>query len=201
MPPIRTTSLTAVFTLLAACSFAQPAGEAGRYKGIVVAAATLQPMAGASVVNRSRRQQVQCDEQGRFEIPAAAQDTLSVSYVGHETRIIVLSSVGPEGAAGVVTLRTMEELLPGVTVGRTISAAAFGRDFVNSEVHIEKPRRFWDSSTYHATMNSVAGSAGESAILRGSAQHQAAARAGQVPQVTLLNVFELRKLFRKKKKK
>ncbi|TCJ17797.1 hypothetical protein EPD60_06320 [Flaviaesturariibacter flavus] len=202
MPQIKTVLAMGVFTFLAATAAAQSPGDAIiHYKGIVVAAATLQPMAGATVVNRSRRLQVQCDVQGRFDIPAAAMDTLSVSHVGYETKLLVLASVGPDAAAGVLLLRTREELLPTVTVHNRISAAAFERDFANKNIPIEKPMRFWDSASFRSTMNSVSGSGGESAVLRGRAQHEAAARAGQVPQVTLFNFFEMRKLFGGKKRK
>ncbi|RYZ20822.1 MAG: hypothetical protein EOO16_15320 [Chitinophagaceae bacterium] len=199
MAQIKSMLAAAGVALIATTAKAQQS-VTGHYTGIVASAATLQPMAGASVVNRSRRVQVQCDERGRFDVPAGGLDTLVISHIGYEPKMVVLPATGAEGAAGVVLLRTREELLPGVTVRNRISAAEFGRDFSRKEIPIEKPMRFWDSASFHATMNSVSGGAGESAIVRSRIQHETAARAGQVPQVTLFICSSCAKFSGKRKR-
>jgi hypothetical protein len=170
------------------------------YNGVVLASGSLQAIPGVTVSNRTTKQQAQTNEYGRFEITVQAGDTILFSHVGFEGKSVALPQAIEE-AASVFILSQKGELLPMVTVRGNPTSAEFQRDFVKKKVPVQAPMKFWDSSTYVATMNSVSGGAQEAGLLSARARADAAARTGMVQTVTLVNFFELRKLFRKKKKK
>jgi hypothetical protein len=167
------------------------------YKGIILESGSLQAIAGATITNRTSRQQAQSDENGRFELAVQGGDTLLLSHVGYEMRMLPLPAIISESASSVFILSAKSRLLPSVTVRQNLSGAEFQRDFAKRDIPIQAPVRFWDSSSYVRIMNSVSGSAGEAALMRSRTD---VPRGGYVPQVTLFNFFELRKLLRKKKK-
>ncbi|MCO6148832.1 carboxypeptidase-like regulatory domain-containing protein [Flavobacterium sp. NRK1] len=82
-----------LFALLSLNSFAQGTNtNPEKVSGIILNEATLQPVAGVSIININRVKGTVTDSRGNFTIEAVANDTLHVSLVGYQPIKVRVSS-------------------------------------------------------------------------------------------------------------
>ncbi|GAA4339400.1 hypothetical protein [Flaviaesturariibacter amylovorans] len=202
---VRNCLLGSCLLLAARKASAQEAVPTRSASGVVLAKATMQPLAGASISSRKRGTIAQADPDGRFFLYTNAGDTLLVTHVGHEALQLVVPATAADGNwVAMAALPARSNLLPTVSVGQRPTPAQFGRDFLKAPVKPDSVRAAMSglSAIDLAMLRKTtppSGSEAVNATMR--AQAEAAVHRGQIATVPGLNVFTwLKKIKRRKKK-
>lgn len=87
------------FVCCGGASEAQGAEEVRERVGIVMDAKSHEPLMGAAILVKGSTTGTTCDLDGVFRIPVQSGDTLSISYVGYRSQLVVISNTASRSTA------------------------------------------------------------------------------------------------------
>ncbi len=130
--------------LLGACLLAGGPASAGTITGRVIDQQSGQPLSGVSIAVRSGP--TVTDAAGRFSLEAVPGDTLRFSYVGYDTKIIV---VGKHTHRIIVRMHQQQGFLETVVVGYDVALAGKAKGIsVFSRAPAPEPAVAWNTEAY-----------------------------------------------------